>query len=210
MLRCHSNRRGNTSKARLALEAVSTRVVMQAAWPAGLNRGQSTKRRVVVLHKFPLPSVEHLLLLLPPLQVVLLLRSKGPPEGWECALERRNGVGRGRTERPRNRRRSMGNSHLRNKERLPRVANAPDELTEGLKVGILQTFDAQIRSKEVRLIPIIHLETAEGSLHSTLGIQVNPSHPIRHHHGSNSGRVASRLARGESRTTRGKRLRLGR
>jgi hypothetical protein len=79
----------------------------------------------------------------------------------------------------------MRNTNLGNQERLTRVSYPSNELSQRFELGVLNLLDAEIRGEEVRLVPVVHLETSERPLHLALRIQVNPSHAIGHDHLAN-------------------------
>lgn len=126
-----------------------------------------------------------LLFLFAPLEVVLLLCSectaklgKDTIEGGDDATAgaRREGAGCSRG--------AVRDTHHRNEEWLSRISNAPNQLAQWLKLGILDSLDTQIGSKEIGLVPIVHLQASEWALLMSLGVEIHPTHSIRHNHAS--------------------------
>jgi hypothetical protein len=153
-----------------------------------------------------LPLLDHeiLLFLLASLKVILLFGRKGASKAGEYATEgRHNTSGPCRGERPGLGGRSMRDANLRNQEWFTRVANSSDELSQGLKFRIFNLLDTEVGSKEVGLVPIVHLKTSEWTLDLPLGIKVHPPHPVRHNHLANlgSGSFSTTLATSEGQAT---------
>ena len=133
---------------------------MQLATLGRRTRRKALVRALDVLHAVRnlrlgevllLASHEILLLLLPTLEGILLVGSKSGAEGREAGCKRRlRATSRGRGSRrcgcsPRSgwgcSVLAMRDSNLRDEERLPRVSNPANELSERFIVGILGLLD---------------------------------------------------------------------
>jgi hypothetical protein len=76
----------------------------------------------------------------------------------------------------------MWDTNLGDQEWLTRVTDAANKLSERFVVWLLLFFDEKLRGEEAGLVPIVHLQTREGTLCVAGRIAVDPSHTIRHDH----------------------------
>jgi hypothetical protein len=138
--------RGDATIAWLAVETVGAGVVLKLVRQDTAQLGRSQVDRLLRSQMLLLSSHEILLLLLPTLEGVLLLCSKGGSKAWEAVCERRLGARSGTSSSsPCVARLSGGwtvwDSDLGYKERLTRVSNSTNELRKRLVVGLLLLFD---------------------------------------------------------------------
>ena len=76
----------------------------------------------------------------------------------------------------------MGNTHLGDEEGLTGVTDAPDQHAQRLELFVFRLLDTKIRREKIGFVPVVHLQSSKRTLNLTLGVEVNPPHPVGHNH----------------------------